>query len=139
MSVPLEHFIKRDVHLVERALAGGPDVRVVGVVAGGIDQRLRPALHILRRSVVESEQLLQAFRRERCREIPDQIRARPFFNQVRQLLAALLVEGLRPDVFHHIGFEHALPLAALAVVLRVVAAQHRMPHGTDLKRVLLVG
>jgi hypothetical protein len=65
-----EHLVECSVDLVERPLPLGPDLGIVGVVAGGVDHRLRPALQIALVGVVEAEHAAQGLRSRRGRRSP---------------------------------------------------------------------
>ena len=47
--VPAQHLVEGDVDLIERALARGPHIGIVGVVSRRVDHRLRPALQVFLR------------------------------------------------------------------------------------------
>jgi hypothetical protein len=137
-QVVFEHLVERSVDFVEGLPALRPDVRIVGVVAGGVDHRLRPALQIRLVGIVEAEHASQRLTRIRGGEVPDEISVRAFADELRQEVLGDLAVHLRPDSFDVPRLENRLPGASLFVVRGIVSAQHRVSHGPDLQRSFLV-
>ena len=133
LRVPGEHLVERRVDLVVRLLAEAPHLWVVCVVARGVDHRLRPPLHVFLLHVVEPADLAQILGRVRGGEVPDEVGAGALLGELCEIALGVLPKDVGPDPFHHTGSQRRLPGLALDVVLRIIAAQHRVPHRTNLQ------
>ena len=140
-QVVFEHLVKCRIDLIEGPLPLRPDVRIIGIVAGGVDHRLRPALEVGLLGVVEAQHATQGLCGIRCGEIPDEVGARAFVDELAQKVLGDLAVHARPHAFDIAKFQNRLPGSTLLVMFGVVAngAAIRVAHGAYLQGALFIG
>ena len=79
------------IDLIERRLALGPHLGIVGVVAGGIDHGLGPALQVLLGDVVQPGDGAQVLRGEGGGEVPHQVRPGALLPKLPQVAVGVAI------------------------------------------------
>ena len=134
-----EHLVDGGIDLGRGSGGLGPDLRVVGVVAGSVDHGLAPALQVFLRGVVEAADQPQVLRGVGGRIVPDEVSARALGEQLAEVLLVVGGEDLVPVLLDGSRAQRGTVGVPVHLVLRVVLAQHRVAHGALHQRVVLVG